>query len=156
VQDAGGRGVVLLPPQRGETARQAKVLTRDEARRMAVGRSCCWGRPIAIDRHSLSRQDPPASWERLPGPREGNDDGAFVFRLACKMGLADGEGRQATRNEPRISILDAFRPDGPLTRQSDAKVCSRLPCGSDDQDRLNSLPDAHTHQLCADTTTYPP
>jgi hypothetical protein len=75
---------------------------------------------------------------------------------ACKNGLGRWERHQATRNEPPISILDTFRPDVPLTRQSDAKVCSRFPYGSDDEDRLNSLPNAHTHQLCADTTTYPP
>jgi hypothetical protein len=48
--------------------------------------------------------------------------------------------------------LDAPRADRSLTKQSDAKVCFRLPYASDDEDRLNSPPNAHTHQLYADTT----
>src|ERR1700734_603918 len=61
------------------------------------------------------------------------------------------ETTQATRNAPPTSLWDAFLPDRLLTKRFDAKVCSRLPYGSDDVDRLNSLPRAHTHQLCADT-----
>jgi hypothetical protein len=61
-----------------------------------------------------------------------------------------------THNGPPISILDALRADWPLTKQSDAKVCSRLPYASDDEDRLNSLPNAHTHQPYADTTKCSP
>jgi hypothetical protein len=56
VQDAGGQTVgCFISANSEETARQAKVLTRDGARRMAV--NCArlpelLGRTIAIDRHS--------------------------------------------------------------------------------------------------------
>jgi hypothetical protein len=47
VRDANGQALAYLRSRDNEAeARQANVLTKDEARRIAIGRSCS-GRPIA-------------------------------------------------------------------------------------------------------------
>jgi hypothetical protein len=85
------------------------------------------------------------------GPSEETEARNMVPVLTEFQGMAP-----ATRNARPTLAWDAFLLDGFLTKRFDAKVCSRLPCESDDVDRLNSLPSARTHRLCADTTTYPP
>jgi hypothetical protein len=92
----------------------------------------------------------------LPLRVDGNVRPRVRTRMAGGMWKLRWERRQATRNGPPTSLWDAFRPDGLLPKRFGAKVCSRLPSGNDDVDRLNSLPRARTHQLCADTRTQPP